>query len=267
MDKSMRLDSDYMTVGEIAAKAGVTIRAIQYYDQKGLLVPSAKGSRNLRLYTKQDLDRLYRILCYKFLGLSLDEIRQRLGEGEHTDTSRQIKEELQKRIAGEEREISERMKRYALLKDLQNYTECHEVGNWESYAELIDYLQEKWYLIWEINLAYEDGQQLDWNTGAGTKLTAFYKLATEAVRLIREGTSPRSKEAAEIIARYERMSLVEPGGDAAAGFEKKTLLHIDPLVMTTDSADYAAIWEEIKSFLSEAGKYYRESVKGSGAAE
>ena len=76
MGKKEKKMAAYMTTGEIAAKAGLTIRTVQYYDQKGLLSPSAKGSRNLRLYTEKDLNRLYQILCYKFLGLSLKEIRK-----------------------------------------------------------------------------------------------------------------------------------------------------------------------------------------------
>lgn len=63
-----------MTVGELARKAGVTVRTIQYYDQKGLLAPSAKGPQGQRLYTTQDLEGLYRILTLKYLGLSLSDI-------------------------------------------------------------------------------------------------------------------------------------------------------------------------------------------------
>lgn len=65
-----------MTVGELARKAGVTVRTIQYYDQKGLLTPSAKGPQGQRLYTGDDLEGLYRILTLKYLGLSLSDIAQ-----------------------------------------------------------------------------------------------------------------------------------------------------------------------------------------------
>lgn len=71
-------EEEYMTVGELAERVGVTVRTIQYYDQENLLKPSAKGSRNQRLYTKKDQDKLYKILCFKFMGLSLTEIRQSL---------------------------------------------------------------------------------------------------------------------------------------------------------------------------------------------
>ena len=52
-------EPNYMTIGELADKVGVTVRTIQYYDQENLLKPSAKGSRNQRLYTEKDED--YRV--------------------------------------------------------------------------------------------------------------------------------------------------------------------------------------------------------------
>lgn len=40
---------DLMTVGELARRVGVTVRTIQYYDQKGLLHPSSKSEQNHRM--------------------------------------------------------------------------------------------------------------------------------------------------------------------------------------------------------------------------
>ena len=76
MGETASTTSGYMTVGEIAQRAGVTVRSVQYYDQQGILSPSAKGPHNQRLYTHEDLDRLYCVLCLKYAGLSLGQIRQ-----------------------------------------------------------------------------------------------------------------------------------------------------------------------------------------------
>lgn len=64
-------DRNYLTIGELARRVGVTVRTIQYYDQQGLLSPSAKGPQNQRLYTDDNVKDLYRILTLKYLGLSL----------------------------------------------------------------------------------------------------------------------------------------------------------------------------------------------------
>ena len=79
------MELEYMTIGELADKVGVTVRTIQYYDQENLLKPSAKGSRNQRLYTQKDAEKLYKILCFKFMGLSITEIRESLNGFEETN--------------------------------------------------------------------------------------------------------------------------------------------------------------------------------------
>ncbi|MEF9877501.1 MAG: MerR family transcriptional regulator, partial [Gordonibacter sp.] len=72
-------DQRYLTVGELARRVGVTVRTIQYYDQQGLLSPSAKGPQNQRLYTDANVKDLYRIMTLKYLGLSLAQIKSDAG--------------------------------------------------------------------------------------------------------------------------------------------------------------------------------------------
>ena len=67
--------SGLMTVGALARRAGVTVRTIQFYDQKGLLAPTSLSPSHQRLYSAEDEAKLYRILTLKRLGLTLSEIR------------------------------------------------------------------------------------------------------------------------------------------------------------------------------------------------
>ena len=75
-DMGEQSSQDLMTVGELASRVGVTVRTIQYYDQRGLLHPTCKGEQNLRLYSSSDVDRLNRIITLKYLGLSLSQIQE-----------------------------------------------------------------------------------------------------------------------------------------------------------------------------------------------
>ncbi len=68
-------DQDVYTTGEIAKMAGVTTRTIRYYDNKGILSPSSHNSSGHRLYTESDFIKLKRILALKYLGLSLEEVK------------------------------------------------------------------------------------------------------------------------------------------------------------------------------------------------
>lgn len=70
----MTEDNTY-TTGELADACGTTVRTVQYYDQKGLLVPSGYSEGGRRMYADGDTERLRFILMLKTLGLKLSQIR------------------------------------------------------------------------------------------------------------------------------------------------------------------------------------------------
>ena len=68
------------TTGEIAKLCGVTVRTVQYYDTRGILVPTSLSEGGRRLYSDDDLRRM-RVICFlRELGLSIDTIGQILEE-------------------------------------------------------------------------------------------------------------------------------------------------------------------------------------------
>ena len=56
--------------------AHVTLRTIRYYDKQGILKPSFVNESGARFYTDEDFARLQQILLLKYLGFSLDDIRE-----------------------------------------------------------------------------------------------------------------------------------------------------------------------------------------------
>ena len=56
--------------------AGVTLRTIRYYDKQNILKPSLVTEAGARFYTEEDFARLQQILLLKYLGFSLDDIRE-----------------------------------------------------------------------------------------------------------------------------------------------------------------------------------------------
>ena len=83
-----------MTSGEIAKKAGVTQKAVRLYDEKGLLKPSDYSDGNYRLYDKEALQVLEKIVALKQIGFSLEEIRDNLIKGEATDVEEALRIQL-----------------------------------------------------------------------------------------------------------------------------------------------------------------------------
>ena len=71
-------NTEYLTVGELAKEMDVTVRTLQYYDKEGLLNPSMRTEGGRRLYTKKDMVKLHQVLSLKYLGFSLEEIKDKL---------------------------------------------------------------------------------------------------------------------------------------------------------------------------------------------
>ena len=62
------------TVHALAGLAGVSVRTLHHYDSIGLLKPASRTSAGYRLYGRNELLRLQRILLYRELELPLDRI-------------------------------------------------------------------------------------------------------------------------------------------------------------------------------------------------
>lgn len=66
----------YYSSGRFARMANVTLRTIRYYDKQDILKPSFVSEAGARFYTDEDFARLQQILLLKYLGFSLDDIRE-----------------------------------------------------------------------------------------------------------------------------------------------------------------------------------------------
>jgi DNA-binding transcriptional MerR regulator len=65
---------EHIQIGALAKATGLTVRTLHHYDAIGLLVPDRRSYSGRRLYSEQDVTRLYRIVALRQLGLSLEEI-------------------------------------------------------------------------------------------------------------------------------------------------------------------------------------------------
>lgn len=65
---------EHLTVGRVAALAGVSVRTLHHYDQVGLVKPSARTAAGYRAYAAADVQRLREVLGYRRLGFGLQEI-------------------------------------------------------------------------------------------------------------------------------------------------------------------------------------------------
>ncbi|NXY98441.1 MerR family transcriptional regulator [Streptomyces sp. BR123] len=103
-----------MRIGEIAVIVGLTTRAIRHYHHVGLLPEPERLPNGYRAYTVRDAVLLARVRRLTELGLSLDEVRDVLGDDAGRDLA-DVLEELDADLARQEAEIRARRERLAAL--------------------------------------------------------------------------------------------------------------------------------------------------------
>lgn len=113
-------DAADLTVGQAAARLGVTVRTLYHWDELGLASPSSRSTAGYRLYAGHDLERLRRIVVYRELGLGLGAIRSILD-----DPSADVVTALR----AQREQLAEKVEHLnALLDDLDRMAEAHEHG-------------------------------------------------------------------------------------------------------------------------------------------
>lgn len=65
-------------IGEVAERAGLSLRTVRYYEEQGLIAPEGRTEGGFRLYTGEHVDRLLLIKHMKPLGFSVHEMRELL---------------------------------------------------------------------------------------------------------------------------------------------------------------------------------------------
>ena len=65
-----------MRIGELAERAGTSVKTIRYYDRIGVLRPAERSESGYRLYGADALDRYRFVRAAQAVGLRLGEIRE-----------------------------------------------------------------------------------------------------------------------------------------------------------------------------------------------
>ncbi len=123
-----------LAVGELAHSAGLTVRALHYYEQVGLITPSHRTDAGHRRYDEQAAARLYRICQLRKLGLPLEAIREHIddkGAGLAT-AMRTHRNEIEQQLETANR----------LRSRLTNFLECLDTNPNHDLSEIIKIMED-----------------------------------------------------------------------------------------------------------------------------
>ena len=112
------------TTGEIAKLCGVSVRTVQYYDSRNMLIPSELSEGGRRLYSENDLKRM-RIICFlREAGLPINSISELFNE-EYPEKIISVLLDQQEQILREE--IAEGQKKLSIIETIKR--ELKEIEN------------------------------------------------------------------------------------------------------------------------------------------
>jgi len=104
------MNSEQLTIGQLAKKVGVRTSTLRFYEDEGLLIPSDRTEAGYRLYSPEAIHRIEMIHRAQRLGFSLSDIRPLLDGWDAGDLSDQtILEIAENRYLALEKQVTERL--------------------------------------------------------------------------------------------------------------------------------------------------------------
>lgn len=131
-----------LTVGELAKRSGLTVRALHHYDAIGLLRPSSRSGAGYRLYGQADIERLHRIQALRQLGLPLADIGVAL-----SGPQQPLADVVERQIAQLDRDLADAARLRERLVHLRNQLasgQSPDLADWLDTLELMT-MYEKYF--------------------------------------------------------------------------------------------------------------------------
>lgn len=128
------------TTGELAKLCGVTVRTVQYYDTRGILIPSALTEGGRRLYSEEDVKRMKTICFLRELGLSIDTVGQLLSEPDPGSVISLLLDQQRQFLRDEVRERQEKLDR---LGELEKFVRSARQFSVESIGDVANIVEGK----------------------------------------------------------------------------------------------------------------------------
>ncbi|GAA4316181.1 MerR family transcriptional regulator [Streptomyces venetus] len=201
-------DVDGLTVGQVSALLGVTVRALHHWDEIGLARPSLRTAAGYRLYTTGDLERLHRIVVYREIGLGLDKIGAILD-----DSTADVPSALR----AQRRQVAERIERLQQLSaGLDRMIDAHERGLLLTAEQQAALFGPEWNADWPAQARQRYGDTTQWQQYAersASRGPEEWRAVTDAVAGVDRalgdamdaGVTPGSPEADRLVERHREV--------------------------------------------------------------
>ena len=222
-----------LTVGELARRSGLTIRALHHYDSIGLLKPSLRSAAGYRLYDRANVERLHRIQALRQFGLSLADIGKAL-----SGPQMPLVEVIDKQIAQLGRELAQATRlrdRLQLLRTQISSGQSPDLADWLGTLEMMT--------MFEKYFSPEELQQLPLHADPAVNARQI-ALITEIQAAMDRGVQPGEAEADALALSW--MAMI----DDITGSNPEFLLRLRAINdQEKDARQHSGITEALERFV------------------
>ncbi len=247
----MDRNEDLLQTREFAKLSKVTVRTLHYYDRLGLLRPTRRDHNGFRLYSERDFARLQHITTLKFIGFSLAQIKEILGQKEFN-----LAETLQlQRNIVQARRNRLNLALEAIARAEKTF-QTSGATDWESLNQIIEVINMEQNTEWTKKY-YSDTAQTKieerknlWSPELQERVTRDWAaLVADIETAMADGVKPSESRAQELAARWRSLVNEFTGGDKEIqqGLNK----------MYADESNWQTTWkkpfsDEVQAWITEA---------------
>ena len=134
---------EQLKIGEFAKLTGVTIKTVLHYHKIGLLAEVKRSAAGYRLYGPAELNRMRSIKRLKYLGLSLEQIKEILGEPDDHKSFREVLLALQTEVLTQISTMTERVEKIQNLLSEDRHNLAEDPDESPSFKMFVDILGEE----------------------------------------------------------------------------------------------------------------------------
>lgn len=128
------------TTGELAKKCNVSVRTIQYYDERGILVPTDLTEGGRRLFSEEDVATLETICFLRDLDISIKDIAEILESDESKKVIELLLDEQEKNIQAD---VKKKTKQLENIKGIRSSLASFKDGSQKTIHDISSIMEEK----------------------------------------------------------------------------------------------------------------------------
>jgi DNA-binding transcriptional MerR regulator len=186
------MEKTVLKIGELAARSGLTVRALHHYDSIELLTPSARADSGYRLYNRDDVERLHKIQALRKFGMSLADIATFLASPDA-----QFADIVAQQIAALDQQIKQASTLRDQLSLLQRQMPSEESPALEDWLGALEHMK-----LYEQYFTPEELRRLPFWQQSARRNARWRGMVSELQSLMERGVATDSEEASALSQRW-----------------------------------------------------------------